>query len=93
MARERKDAAPKRTGLPADYAAFLGALKSRVRQAQTKAMFSVNQELIQLYWDIGRRIVEWQDQEGWGKSANPPRHRGRERSKIGGLRRRGVAQT
>jgi len=33
-----------------------------------KAMHSVNRELIQLYWDIGRLIVERQDQEGWGKS-------------------------
>jgi DUF1016 N-terminal domain len=41
-----------------DYASFLESLKSRVRQAQTKAMLSVNRELIQLYWDIGRLIVE-----------------------------------
>src|SRR5438132_7604347 len=54
-------------GLPKDYAAFLESLKSRVRQAQTKAMLSVNRELIQLYWDIGRLIVERQEQEGWGK--------------------------
>jgi hypothetical protein len=27
---------------------------------------SVNQELIQLYWDIGRLIVHRQQAEGWG---------------------------
>ena len=54
--------------LPADYPAFLESLKNRVRQAQTKAMLSVNRELIQLYWDIGRDIVERQDREGWGKN-------------------------
>jgi predicted nuclease of restriction endonuclease-like (RecB) superfamily len=39
-----------------------------VQQAQTKAMLSVNRELIQLYWDIGRLIVERQEQAGWGQS-------------------------
>jgi predicted nuclease of restriction endonuclease-like (RecB) superfamily len=68
MARKKTTAALSRTGLPGDYAAFLDSLKSRVRQAQTKAMLSVNRELIQLYWDIGRQIALRQEQEGWGKS-------------------------
>ena len=68
MTRRRKDLDRTSSGLPADYPAFLESLKSRVRQAQTKAMLSVNRELIQLYWDIGRDIVERQDREGWGKS-------------------------
>jgi predicted nuclease of restriction endonuclease-like (RecB) superfamily len=67
MARKKKEVALTSTGLPADYPAFLESLKSRVRQAQTKAMLSVNRELIQLYWDIGRLIVERQEREGWGK--------------------------
>jgi len=57
-----------RLGLPADYAEFLEALKDRVRQGQTKAMLSSNRELIALYWDIGRRIVQRQEREGWGKN-------------------------
>lgn len=35
---------------------------------QTKAMLSVNRELIQLYWDIGRLIVERQEKAEWGQS-------------------------
>lgn len=58
MARRKKAASPTPSGLPAAYAELLESLKSRVRQAQTKAMLSVHQELIQLYWDIGRLIVE-----------------------------------
>ena len=54
-------------GLPPDYADVLESVKSRVRQAQTRAMLSVNHELIQLYWDIGRLVVERQGREGWGK--------------------------
>ena len=49
------------------YADFLDDLKERIRIAQTKAVLSVNKELISLYWDIGRRIVESQEKTAWGK--------------------------
>jgi len=68
MAKKKPAAAVTASGLPADYPAFLDSLKSRVQQAQTKAMLSVNRELIELYWDIGRLIVERQEQAGWGQS-------------------------
>ncbi len=63
----RKKVIPAESMLPADYPAFLDELKQRVRQAQAKAVLTVNRELIQLYWDIGRLIVERQEREGWGK--------------------------
>lgn len=47
------------------YAPFLEQLKLRVRQAQVKAALAVNSELIALYWDLGKAIVEKQEQEGW----------------------------
>lgn len=47
------------------YAEFFEQLKNRVRVAQLKASLAVNSELIQLYWDIGKSIVEKQEQEGW----------------------------
>jgi hypothetical protein len=43
-------------------------LKARIRSAQLQAALSINQELIRLYWDIGKQIVERQKAEGWGKS-------------------------
>ncbi len=67
MPSPKKQKSVTSTNLPTDYASFLDSLKSRVQQAQTKAMLSVNRELIQLYWDIGRLIVERQEQAGWGK--------------------------
>lgn len=54
--------------LPADYAAFLTAVKDRVRTAQYAALKSVNTELVGLYWDIGRMIVERQSGGTWGKA-------------------------
>lgn len=67
MGRKKQIETSNPLGLPEDYMDFLESLKSRVRQAQTKAMLSVNRELIQLYWDIGRLIVQRQEREGWGQ--------------------------
>ncbi len=56
------------TKLPADYAVLLAEIKKRVRSAQYAALRVVNKELVGLYWDIGRLIVERQAVETWGKS-------------------------
>jgi predicted nuclease of restriction endonuclease-like (RecB) superfamily len=52
--------------LPKGYPVFLKDLKARIRSAQIKASLSVNRELIQLYWSVGRHIVERQQTEHWG---------------------------
>jgi predicted nuclease of restriction endonuclease-like (RecB) superfamily len=52
--------------LPSRYGAVLADLKARVRAAQVRAVLSVNRELIQLYWQIGREILRCQREEGWG---------------------------
>ena len=46
--------------LPNDYAALLAEMKTRIRGAQYAALKAVNQELVGLYWDIGRLITERQ---------------------------------
>jgi predicted nuclease of restriction endonuclease-like (RecB) superfamily len=46
--------------LPDDYVALLAEVKERVRSAQYEALKAVNKELVALYWDIGRLIVERQ---------------------------------
>lgn len=50
----------------AGYAEFLTSLKERILAARTTAVRAVNRELVLLYWDIGRGIVEKQDRAGWG---------------------------
>jgi len=50
----------------ARYDAFLSALKMRIRTAQVRAALAVNQELVWLYWQIGREILQRQQEEGWG---------------------------
>ncbi len=49
-----------------NYIAFFRSLKERIRQAQVRAALAVNNELILLYWQIGREILVRQQQEGWG---------------------------
>ena len=51
-----------------EYATLVAELKDRIRSAQVRATRSVNRELIKLYWDIGKAIVERQKRLGWGKS-------------------------
>ncbi len=53
------------------YTELLTDIKSRVRQAQTKAALSANAEMILMYWDIGRMIAARQQQEGWGAGVIP----------------------
>ena len=48
------------------YREFLTQLKQQIRSAQSKAALSVNRELIKLYWEIGKSIVERQIQAEWG---------------------------
>jgi predicted nuclease of restriction endonuclease-like (RecB) superfamily len=56
------------TPLPADYNQLLADVKERIRSAQYAALKAVNTELVGLYWDLGRMIVERQVGETWGKS-------------------------
>lgn len=51
-----------------DYAILLNDIKQRIQSAQYEALKAVNKELISLYWDIGRIIVERQEGNTWGKS-------------------------
>lgn len=53
------------------YGELLNAVKSRIQQAQTKAVLSANAEMLSLYWDIGQMIDRRQQEEGWGTGVVP----------------------
>lgn len=59
---------PRKTAsiMSSDYADFLKRLKERIQQARVHAGLAVNRELILLYWQIGRDILEKQTTLGWG---------------------------
>lgn len=48
------------------YHEFLNELKIKIRNAQLKAAIAASRELIELYWELGKDIVEKQEKEGWG---------------------------
>lgn len=68
--RAATDPARHRSGSPAPrgYGRLLGQIRERIRAAQYAALRAVNTELVSLYWDIGRMIVERQAREKWGRA-------------------------
>ncbi|MDD1478728.1 MULTISPECIES: PDDEXK nuclease domain-containing protein [Micrococcaceae] len=52
--------------LPTGYSDLLGDLQDRVRATRTKALRTVNTQLIELYWSIGQAVRVQQEQQGWG---------------------------
>lgn len=49
-----------------DYAAWLADVKARIHAAQQRAAFAVNRELLAVYWQLGRDILERQAAGSWG---------------------------
>lgn len=55
------------TNLPSEsYQVWLNQLKLDIRAAQQRSVLAVNQELIKLYWRIGKDILQRQQDQGWG---------------------------
>ena len=52
--------------LDTNYKKWIVALKDRIRTAQLKAAIAVNDEMIMLYWDIGKSIADKQAEQRWG---------------------------
>ncbi len=48
------------------YSEWLSSLKKQIQTARQRAALAVNQELVQLYWEIGSGILVRKKQHGWG---------------------------
>lgn len=48
------------------YKEWVSDIKLRIKKSQIKAAISVNSEMILLYWDLGRQIVDKQQNARWG---------------------------
>lgn len=68
LPRPTKDASVLPLSGSPEYRRFIEELKARVTSARLAATRAVNRDLILLYWDIGRAIVERQQALGWGES-------------------------
>jgi len=49
-----------------EYRNWLHDLKQQIKTGQVKAALSVNSQMIMLYWDLGRQIVDKQEKAQWG---------------------------
>ena len=67
----QKEPMPDSTPTTQTYAALLANIKERIQSARVRAAVSVNQELVMLYWGIGKEILARQNAEGWGKNIIP----------------------
>ncbi len=52
--------------VPTDYQAVLERLKERIRAERLRVTMSANSAMVLLYWDIGKTILERQQERGWG---------------------------
>ncbi|QQS07051.1 MAG: DUF1016 family protein [Fibrobacterota bacterium] len=60
------DAPARLLPIPDGYTEWLTDLKSRIHAAQQRATLAVNRELVLVYWQIGRDILDRQARQGWG---------------------------
>ena len=49
-----------------EYKNWLIELKKNIRQVQIKASLAVNCYALLLYWDLGKQIIERQENSTWG---------------------------
>ena len=54
---------------PFDYLHLLAQVKQRVRLAQQRAIYSANDEMLRMFWDVGHLLSDAQKQIGWGNGA------------------------
>jgi hypothetical protein len=55
------------TLLPTGYNQWRKDIENLIDTAKLKTAISVNMGTLSLYWNIGKSILQKQDQEGWGK--------------------------
>jgi len=49
-----------------EYSEWIKLLKSKIHTARTQVALSINSQVIELYWEIGKDITEKQKKSNWG---------------------------
>jgi predicted nuclease of restriction endonuclease-like (RecB) superfamily len=49
-----------------DFLEWITILKTKIRSARNKLAFSINSQVLELYWELGRDIAEKQQNSNWG---------------------------
>jgi len=51
-----------------EYVSWIKSLKTKIRKAQNKVAFSINSQLLELYWELGRELALQQKNTEWGSN-------------------------
>ena len=51
-----------------DFGSWIKELKSKIHDARRKVAFSINSQIIELYWELGRAISDKQEKSDWGSN-------------------------
>jgi predicted nuclease of restriction endonuclease-like (RecB) superfamily len=49
-----------------EFGNWMVSLKAKIQAARNKIAFSINSQILELYWELGREIAEKQLNSGWG---------------------------
>jgi Tfp pilus assembly protein PilF len=52
--------------LPDDYFKVLDSIKAEIRQGRLKAVMGANAQMLSLYWQIGKTLLDQLEQANWG---------------------------
>ena len=58
--------APNLSEMGDNYLQFIEEIKNEIRKQRISVVLNANSSMICLYWNIGKAILEKQEQEGWG---------------------------
>jgi predicted nuclease of restriction endonuclease-like (RecB) superfamily len=58
--------APSLAGMSDSYLELINDIKESIKQERLKIVLMANKSMIILYWNIGNKILEKQQAEGWG---------------------------
>ena len=51
-----------------EFIGWIKELKAKIRKAQNKVAFSINSQLLELYWELGRELALRQQNSNWGSN-------------------------
>lgn len=58
--------APNLSEMSDNYLQFIEEIKNEIRRQRVSVVLNANSSMICLYWNIGKAILEKQENEGWG---------------------------
>ncbi len=66
MAKQVGSSNKTQLALPSDFEATMANLRNEVLRARASASYAVNRAQLDLYWHVGRVILDKQAEDGWG---------------------------